>query len=77
MTQPTKREQLAAMGLEDFKAHLRTIVGDLRNKSPAHCAPGAGKLLKLPVSSLCFRKGSGNRLCTKPRLLSLRRGSDF
>lgn len=24
MTQPTKREQLAAMRLEDFKAHLRT-----------------------------------------------------
>jgi hypothetical protein len=22
MTQPTKREQLAAMGFEDFKAHL-------------------------------------------------------
>jgi len=28
MTQPTKREQLAAMRLEDFKAHLRTIVGE-------------------------------------------------
>jgi hypothetical protein len=27
MTQPTKREQLAAMRLEDFKAHLRTIAG--------------------------------------------------
>jgi hypothetical protein len=27
MTQPTKREQLAAMRLEDFKAHLRTISG--------------------------------------------------
>jgi hypothetical protein len=25
MTQPTKREQLAAMRLEDFKEHLRTI----------------------------------------------------
>jgi hypothetical protein len=25
MTRPTKREQLAAMRLEDFKAHLRTI----------------------------------------------------
>jgi hypothetical protein len=24
MTQPTKREQLAAMRLEDFKAHLST-----------------------------------------------------
>jgi hypothetical protein len=28
MTQPNKREQLAAMRLEEFKAHLRTIAGD-------------------------------------------------
>jgi hypothetical protein len=28
MTRPTKREQLAAMRLEDFRAHLRTIVGE-------------------------------------------------
>jgi hypothetical protein len=28
MTQPTKREQLAAMRPEDFKAHLRTIAGE-------------------------------------------------
>jgi hypothetical protein len=28
MTQPTKREQLAAMRLEEFKAHLRTIAGE-------------------------------------------------
>jgi hypothetical protein len=27
MTQPTKREQLAAMRIEEFKAHLRTIAG--------------------------------------------------
>jgi hypothetical protein len=27
MIQPTKREQLAAMRLEDFKAHLRMIAG--------------------------------------------------
>ena len=27
MTQPTKREQLAAMRLEDFKEHLRTLAG--------------------------------------------------
>jgi len=27
MTQPTKRERLAAMRLEDFKVHLRTIAG--------------------------------------------------
>ena len=28
MTQPTKREQLSAMRVEDFKAHLRTIAGE-------------------------------------------------
>ena len=28
MTQPTKREQLAGMRLEDFKEHLRTIAGE-------------------------------------------------
>ena len=28
MTQPTKREQLAAMRIEDFKAHLRTIADE-------------------------------------------------
>jgi hypothetical protein len=28
MTQPTKREQLAAMRLGDFKAHLRMIAGE-------------------------------------------------
>ena len=38
MTRPNKREQLAAMRLEDFKAHLRTIAGGLRNKSAAHQA---------------------------------------
>jgi hypothetical protein len=27
MTQPSKREQLAAMRLEDFKEHLRTLAG--------------------------------------------------
>jgi hypothetical protein len=32
MTQPNKREQLAAMRLEDFKAHLRTIVGGKRER---------------------------------------------
>ena len=28
MTQPTKREELAPMRLEDFKAQLRTITGE-------------------------------------------------
>jgi len=27
MTQPTKREELAAMRLEEFKEHLRTLAG--------------------------------------------------
>jgi hypothetical protein len=27
MTQPTKREQLATMRLQEFKAHLRAIAG--------------------------------------------------
>jgi hypothetical protein len=35
MTQPTKREQLAAMRLEDFKAHLRTIAGGSSEQSAA------------------------------------------
>jgi hypothetical protein len=32
MTQPTKREQLAAMRVEDFKAHLRMIAGEDPNR---------------------------------------------
>ena len=28
MSEPTKREQLATMHLEEFKAHLRTIAGE-------------------------------------------------
>jgi hypothetical protein len=28
MTQPTKREELAAMRLEEFKEHLRTLAGE-------------------------------------------------
>jgi hypothetical protein len=37
MTQPTKREQLAAMRLEDFKAHLRGVIGE----DPKQTIPGA------------------------------------
>jgi hypothetical protein len=37
MTQPTKREQIAAMRLDDFKAHLRTIAGE----EPKQEIPGA------------------------------------
>jgi len=35
MTQPTKREQLTAMRVEDFKAHLRTIIGGFPSASLA------------------------------------------
>jgi hypothetical protein len=35
MTQPTKREQLAAMRLEDFKAHLRTIAVEIQTQRSA------------------------------------------
>jgi hypothetical protein len=44
MTQPTKREQLAAMRLEDFKAHLRTIAGE-DPKSEITGAPRPNPLL--------------------------------
>jgi hypothetical protein len=44
MTQPTKREQLAAMRLEDFKAHLRTIAGE-DPKAEITGAPRAHPLL--------------------------------
>ncbi len=43
MTQPTKREQLAAMGLEEFKEHLRAsgsseqISGEARQVSRTLC----------------------------------------
>jgi hypothetical protein len=43
MTQPTKREQLAAMRLEDFKEHLRTIAG--RSSEEISGAPGPNPLL--------------------------------
>jgi hypothetical protein len=32
MTQPNKREELAAIRLEDFKEHLRTIAGGSSEK---------------------------------------------
>ena len=43
MTQPTKREQLAAMRLEEFKAHLRTIAGG--SSEPISGAPQPNPLL--------------------------------
>jgi hypothetical protein len=39
MTQPPKREQFAAMRLEDFKAHLRTIAGE----NPKAASSGAAR----------------------------------
>jgi hypothetical protein len=45
MTQPTKREQLAAMRVEDFRAHLRTIVGE----DPKAAVTGAARPNQLLV----------------------------
>lgn len=43
MTQPTKREQLAAMRLEDFKAHLRAIARRILKRTQQQAAePVAG-----------------------------------
>jgi hypothetical protein len=39
MSRPTKREQLAAMRVEDFRAHLRTIVGE----NPKQAISGAAR----------------------------------
>jgi hypothetical protein len=39
MTQPTKREQLAAMRLEEFKAHLRMFAGKVARRSIRVRAP--------------------------------------
>ena len=49
MTQPTKREQLSAMRLEDFKSHLRSIAGE-DPKSDIAGAPRPNLLL------VCNRK---------------------
>jgi len=54
MTQPTGREQLAAMRLEDFKAHLRTITGQDPN-AEIRGAPRPNPLL------VRNRKKTGNR----------------
>jgi len=43
MTQPSKREQLVTMHLEDFKAHLRTIAG--ASSEQISGAPRANPLL--------------------------------
>lgn len=49
MTQPNKREQLAAMRLQEFKAHLRTIAsGDPKSEIAQRIAPNP--------SLLCNRK---------------------
>jgi hypothetical protein len=45
MTQPTKREQLAAMRLEDFKAHLRRIAGEDPKAAAITGAPKPNPLL--------------------------------
>jgi len=54
MTRPTKREQLAAMRLEDFRAHLRTIVGE----DPKAEITGAPRP---PPSSACAQSQEGSK----------------
>jgi hypothetical protein len=49
MTQPTKREQLAVMRLEDFKAHLRTIAGE---NPKAEISGAAGATVRKELSLL-------------------------
>ena len=52
MRQPTKREQLAAMRLEDFKAHVRTIAGE----DPKQTITGAPRPNKLLVRNAKLAK---------------------
>lgn len=59
MTQPTKREQLAAMRVEEFKVHLRTIAGE-DPKAEIAGAPRPNSLLvrKRPASRTQKRRRS-------------------
>ena len=58
MTQPTKREQLAAMRLEDFKACLRSIIG----QDPEQAIVGAAR-----ANSLLVRNRRKAARVPKPR----------
>jgi len=57
MTQLTKRGQLAAMRLEDFKAHLRTIAGE----DPKARIAGAARRHPLLVRSAKYAKPRQHR----------------
>jgi hypothetical protein len=60
MTPPTKREQLAAMRLEDyFKAHLRTIAGN----DPKQTITGAAR----PHPSLVGNRKKAERVLKRRR----------
>jgi hypothetical protein len=59
MTPPTKREQLAAMRLEDFKAHLRTIAGN----DPKQTITGAAR----PHPSLVRNRKKAERVLKRRR----------
>jgi hypothetical protein len=59
MTQPTKREQLAAIRLEEFKAHLRTIAGEDPKAEIAGAArPHPSLVRKRPASRTQKRRRS-------------------
>jgi hypothetical protein len=59
MTQPTKREQLASMRLEDFKEHLRTIAGeDPKREIKGTPRPNPLLVRKRPVSRTQKRRRS-------------------
>ena len=60
MTQPIKREQLAAMRLEDFKSHLRSIAGE----DPKTEIAGAARPHPLLVRS---KKRASDRKAKRPR----------
>jgi len=82
MTQPTKREQLAAMRLEDFKEHLRIIAGEASEQITGAARPNP--LLGTPMSKLSrmvkflqtvgFRdRGCGNNCFALQRVTSFAR----
>jgi hypothetical protein len=69
MTQPTKREELAAMRLEDFKAHLRTIAGEDPNAEIVGAARSAQSGSDMDGESAGRRgrerKGNGAQCCRR------------
>jgi hypothetical protein len=63
MSRPTKREQLAAMRLEEFKAHLPTIAGEDPNAAITDAAR--------PHPSLVRNGQEGSASCKAKAALSI------